>query len=127
MAKRCGTTTARVAPTPAHAAVPMWVLGACPQDPAPDLPYANCSFANQPGGADDAAATCKPCPPDADCPGGAVLVPRPGGWHSAANSTFVVLCPNGEACRADDDEAQVRRLPYVMYMQRMGLGWIQAR
>ncbi|KXZ42329.1 hypothetical protein GPECTOR_161g128 [Gonium pectorale] len=52
------------------------------------------------------AVDCQPCPLNAECPGGAVLVPAQGAWHSAANSSNAILCPNGEACRADDDEAQ---------------------
>ncbi len=51
--------------------------------------------------------TCWPCPEAADCPGGAVVVPQQGSWHSAANSSFMNGCPNPQACRDDDDEAQV--------------------
>ncbi|GIM14711.1 hypothetical protein Vretimale_17650 [Volvox reticuliferus] len=53
---------------------------------------------------------CYPCPDGAECVGGAVLVPRQGFWHSAANSTFMNACPNPQACRAGDDEAQDRLL-----------------
>ncbi|GIL61099.1 hypothetical protein Vafri_15500, partial [Volvox africanus] len=50
--------------------------------------------------------TCYPCPDGAECLGGAVLVPRQGFWHSAANSTFMNACPNPQACRDGDDDAQ---------------------
>ncbi len=52
--------------------------------------------------------TCLPCPENAECYGGATLVPMAGTWHSAANSTFMNGCPNPEACRDGDEEAQVR-------------------
>ncbi len=44
------------------------------------------------------AAVCRVCPPLAQCPGGAVVVPQPGWWHSAANSTAVHRCPYAPAC-----------------------------
>ena len=31
--------------------------------------------------------TCDPCPPGAYCPGGALVLPTPGFWHSAGTST----------------------------------------
>ncbi|KAG2446280.1 hypothetical protein HXX76_000869 [Chlamydomonas incerta] len=34
--------------------------------------------------------------------GGAVIVPQPGYWHSAANSTAVHRCPKAQACRWPD-------------------------
>ncbi len=43
-------------------------------------------------------ATCRPCPSSAQCPVGAVVVPRPGWWHSAANSTQIHRCPYAPAC-----------------------------
>ncbi|GIM01577.1 hypothetical protein Vretimale_6365 [Volvox reticuliferus] len=49
---------------------------------------------------------CYPCPDGGECLGGAVLLPSPGFWHSAANSTFMNACPNPDACRDGDDEAQ---------------------
>ncbi|GIL88007.1 hypothetical protein Vretifemale_16001, partial [Volvox reticuliferus] len=49
---------------------------------------------------------CYPCPDGGECLGGAVLLPSPGFWHSAANSTFMNACPNPVACRDGDDEAQ---------------------
>ncbi|KAG2491319.1 hypothetical protein HYH03_010325 [Edaphochlamys debaryana] len=52
--------------------------------------------------------TCSPCPDGAECPGGAVIVPAKGAWQSAANSTFINLCPNPQACRDDDETAQQR-------------------
>ncbi|KAG2428080.1 hypothetical protein HYH02_014471 [Chlamydomonas schloesseri] len=50
--------------------------------------------------------TCVPCPNAAECPGGAVIFPSAGAWHSAANSTHFSPCPNENACRDGDDEAQ---------------------
>ncbi|EFJ48294.1 hypothetical protein VOLCADRAFT_117619 [Volvox carteri f. nagariensis] len=48
---------------------------------------------------------CAACPYHAKCTGGAVLVPEQGYWHSAANSTIIHQCPNMDACRNDDDDA----------------------
>ncbi|KAG2484480.1 hypothetical protein HYH03_016713 [Edaphochlamys debaryana] len=50
--------------------------------------------------------TCQPCGMNAECPGGAVMFPESGSWHSAANSTYMIQCPNPEACRDGDDGAQ---------------------
>ncbi len=50
------------------------------------------------GGATAGAATCRNCPAGAQCPGGAVLVPLPGWWHSAANATAFHRCPFPAAC-----------------------------
>ena len=52
--------------------------------------------------------TCEPCPGDAECPGGAVVVPLKGFWQSAANSTIMHVCPGQNACRDDDEDTQVR-------------------
>ncbi|KXZ45364.1 hypothetical protein GPECTOR_55g270 [Gonium pectorale] len=46
-------------------------------------------------------AACAPCPDHALCPGGAVLVPRPGYWHSAPNSTAFHPCLRPAACGGD--------------------------
>ncbi|PNH07024.1 hypothetical protein TSOC_006527 [Tetrabaena socialis] len=54
----------------------------------------------------DGGSDCLPCPLNADCPGGAVLVPASGAWHSAANSTSFVQCPNSQACRDGDADSQ---------------------
>ncbi len=43
-------------------------------------------------------ATCHQCPSVAQCTGGAVVVPQPGYWHSAANSTKIHRCPYARAC-----------------------------
>ncbi len=51
-------------------------------------------------------ATCRPCPAAAQCPGGAVMVPRPGHWHSAANSTRVHRCPYAPACGGRGADAE---------------------
>ncbi len=55
-------------------------------------------------GAGAGTATCRNCPAGALCPGGAVLVPQPGWWHSAANSTAFHRCPFPAACGAGDDD-----------------------
>ncbi|KXZ54094.1 hypothetical protein GPECTOR_5g199 [Gonium pectorale] len=55
-----------------------------------------------PGDNDDACASCcRNCPTDASCPGGPLLVPAPGFWHSAANSLTMHRCPQPSACGAD--------------------------
>ncbi len=46
----------------------------------------------------DAPWACRNCPLNALCPGGPLLLPRPGYWHSAANSTLFHRCPNSDAC-----------------------------
>ncbi|KXZ50639.1 hypothetical protein GPECTOR_15g323 [Gonium pectorale] len=46
-------------------------------------------------------AGCQACPQHAECPGGAVVVPKPGYWHSAPNSTLMHSCPNQLACGRD--------------------------
>lgn len=45
-------------------------------------------------------AQCHNCPDRAICPGGAVVVPQPGYWHSAPNSTQMHRCPKPNACLA---------------------------
>lgn len=52
-------------------------------------------------------AQCYPCPLAGECPGGAVIFPREGAWHSAANSDYFIPCQNAGACRDGDAEAQV--------------------
>ncbi|KXZ48949.1 hypothetical protein GPECTOR_24g239 [Gonium pectorale] len=63
-------------------------------------PLVNCTYPNL------SEITCLPCPDGGECPGGALVVPRQGLWHSAANSTSINPCQNQEACRDGDDEAQ---------------------
>ena len=47
-------------------------------------------------------ATCdSPCPRNANCTGGAVVVPLEGFWVSARNSDSMVACPVGQACQGD--------------------------
>ncbi|KAG2451053.1 hypothetical protein HYH02_004321 [Chlamydomonas schloesseri] len=48
---------------------------------------------------------CHPCPDNALCPGGSVVVPEGGYWQSAANSTQMHQCAVEDACRAGDDDA----------------------
>ncbi|KAG2501455.1 hypothetical protein HYH03_001235 [Edaphochlamys debaryana] len=47
---------------------------------------------------EQSASICNNCPEGAYCPGGAAVVPLPGYWHSAANSTQMHLCPQSSAC-----------------------------
>lgn len=42
-----------------------------------------------------------PCPANANCTGGATLVPELGYWHSAPKSTYMAACPNAGACKGD--------------------------
>lgn len=42
-----------------------------------------------------------PCPPNADCRGGASMVPHVGFWVSAHHSDSIVACPNPEACQGN--------------------------
>ncbi len=69
------------------------------------------------------APVCRICPPAAQCPGGAVVVPQPGWWHSAANSTKMHRCPYAPACgKVPTGEQsslwQERQREYVMQQQR---------
>ncbi|GIM09826.1 hypothetical protein Vretimale_13636 [Volvox reticuliferus] len=48
-------------------------------------------------------AACLLCPSNAVCLSGAVIVPVPGYWHSAANSTQLHACPNAAACKVEGD------------------------
>ncbi|KAG2445388.1 hypothetical protein HXX76_000010 [Chlamydomonas incerta] len=72
-----------------------------------------------------AAAACYSCPQNADCPGGALLLPTPGAWHSAANSTFVSSCPNPEACRGGDEDMQamLKMCQAWWYLQPLGFDY----
>ena len=45
-----------------------------------------------------AGAQCSSCPAQATCTGGAVVVPKPGFWHSSPQSTLMHRCPNPDAC-----------------------------
>lgn len=67
-----------------------------------------CSYMKGSDAWDDLASypTCEPCPFNANCTGGAVLVPLEGFWHSAPNSTIMHACPMPEACRAGKADAQ---------------------
>ena len=47
---------------------------------------------------DPGVDTCKPCPAQATCSGGATLVPQQQFWHSAPESDHIVACPNNNAC-----------------------------
>lgn len=75
---------------------------------------------------DVATVTCQPCPLNSECPGGAVLLPVLGFWHSAANSSMLLECPNQEACRGNgedsDAEAQVCASTCLLAWGRACLG-----
>lgn len=47
---------------------------------------------------DPRAGKCEICRDHAVCPGGALLLPVAGWWHSTNNSTQVHACPNPNAC-----------------------------
>ncbi|KXZ42204.1 hypothetical protein GPECTOR_183g265 [Gonium pectorale] len=66
--------------------------------------------------ASEDTATCQPCPADASCFGGGVLVPHAGYWHSAPDSAQFHLCPYELACggEADDGDACVA-IVHVQY------------
>ncbi|EFJ43306.1 hypothetical protein VOLCADRAFT_106884 [Volvox carteri f. nagariensis] len=57
-------------------------------------------------------SACMLCPANALCLGGAVIVPAPGYWHSAANSTKIHTCPYPSACNVDGDK---RTFPEWIY------------
>jgi hypothetical protein len=42
---------------------------------------------------------CLPCKQGARCPGGALLLPEEGWWHSAPASDVFIPCLQAEACR----------------------------
>lgn len=53
---------------------------------------------------DTSKGTCdSPCPEHADCLGGSGVTPQLGCWASAADSTFMHICPNQDACRYDTE------------------------
>lgn len=49
---------------------------------------------------------CLTCPRAARCPGGALLLPAPGSWHSSPYSPVMHTCLNKEACRSGDPDLQ---------------------
>ena len=49
---------------------------------------------------EQAAKECSVCPEGAVCPGGNVIVPQPGFWHSYHYSTQIHKCPNPAACNS---------------------------
>ncbi|EFJ43308.1 hypothetical protein VOLCADRAFT_96559 [Volvox carteri f. nagariensis] len=62
-------------------------------------------------------SACRICPINAVCLGGAVIVPTPGYWHSAANSTKIHTCPNPSACNFDGDVKMFPDWLYSMVLQ----------
>lgn len=55
-----------------------------------------------------------PCPDNAECLGGALLIPEQGYWHSAASSTYMASCPNPSACSgARQDLATCQNASYA--------------
>ena len=53
---------------------------------------------------DSSNSSCDSCPANANCTAGANLFPQVQFWHSAADSDWMVSCPNGNACTGDRDE-----------------------
>ncbi|GIL87678.1 hypothetical protein Vretifemale_15682, partial [Volvox reticuliferus] len=49
-------------------------------------------------GEEGCPSCCKTCPSNAICPGGTLLLPAPGYWHSAPNSPWMHRCPQPSAC-----------------------------
>ena len=48
------------------------------------------------------ALTCRPCPQNAYCPGGTVVSPKPGFYHSAERSVQMHACPIASSCLGND-------------------------
>ncbi|CAG9325672.1 unnamed protein product [Blepharisma stoltei] len=46
---------------------------------------------------------CKACPDGAICPGGSVLLMKPGYWRSSGKSDTIYNCPNNNACAGSAD------------------------
>lgn len=44
---------------------------------------------------------CNICPANANCSGGANLVPLSQYWHSSPSSDHIISCPNNYACQGD--------------------------
>ena len=44
---------------------------------------------------------CNICPSNANCSGGANLVPLSQYWHSFPSSDYIIQCPNNNACLGD--------------------------
>lgn len=53
---------------------------------------------------DPSKDACNVCPANANCTGGANLVPEEQYWHSASDSDYIIQCPNGDACRGSRSE-----------------------
>ncbi len=69
------------------------------------------------------SAACRACPAHASCPGGAIVVPWPGYWHSAANSMLVHRCPYPQACTRAPSPSQVYPLnPWKLDTRVEGYG-----
>ena len=77
--------------------------------------------------------SCDACPANANCTGGAVVVPNPQYWHSAPNSDFMVQCPNREACEGNREELRTCKQqaliaandPSLVQMTRLSCTWNQ--
>ncbi len=66
-----------------------------------------------------------PCPANANCSGGATVVPALGYWHSAPNSTYMAACPNGGACQGD--RSALLACQNATYMPLTTSGQLQVR
>ncbi|GIL69549.1 hypothetical protein Vretimale_13638 [Volvox reticuliferus] len=74
-------------------------------------------------------SSCVVCPDQSLCLGGAVVVPKPGYWHSAANSTQLHACPNAAACKVEGDmrifpDSVFNAMPEQDYRTKL-LSWCQ--
>jgi hypothetical protein len=52
-------------------------------------------------GFEENALACKPCPDNAHCPGGTVVLPNPGYYHSADRSVQMHACPIASSCQGN--------------------------
>lgn len=48
--------------------------------------------------------SCDACPPNANCTGGANLIPAKQYWHSSPDSDYIIQCPNNYACLGDRNQ-----------------------
>ncbi|KAG2438352.1 hypothetical protein HYH02_010808 [Chlamydomonas schloesseri] len=65
----------------------------------PVTPTAGAATSELPEQVASGLALCAPCPENAWCPGGPLLVPAPRYWHSGPGSTLIHRCMNPEACQ----------------------------
>lgn len=68
---------------------------------------------------------CNICPANANCSGGANLVPLSQYWHSSHSSDHVISCPNNNACLGSRDE--LLQCKNASYMLKSGLTPVGSR